>query len=311
MKEVSQKARRAYSARRTSVNLQAQIAAVAKMPPGGRKRLAARKLAARERDVKAENRKGLLQRAVRIFAGKPVPTKQNLSSREPFRCDTLKAKACPNGYVEDKVFPTAPRKQGTWPNQVHVVERGCKDKKCSSKGCNWHGEFATCSTDPNSKSQREGAYNAAVAFQKRRVERVESILGYSRRRVGNDMAYHYMVLSASKPVGQVLLSADAALRAAIAKVRSKMCLGKVPKKPKTACTAAEFVRGATNQRSLISGKQGILALWQRHMMKDHGIRILTPRGQRDKITSYNGKANTLHVEKTPAGLKATFNLKVS
>lgn len=149
-----------------------------------------------------------------------------------------------------------------------IARRGCLTEACKKdkKGCKWHGEFASCSSDPNSKHQRKAVLKAAWRFQKERVDRVDTLMGYTRRRVGGSSGRVYD----SKPVGQVMLSVDAALRKAIARVRQSTCAGDIPTDPKErkTCTVKELKTSNNN-------KQGkavqIISLWKTFMKRDHGV----------------------------------------
>lgn len=147
---------------------------------------------------------------------------------------------------------------------VHVVYRGCKASRCSENSCNWHGEFATCSPDPNSRRQRKDALKGAMDFQNARVERVETLLGFRRRRVGCGDIYGIAI---DVPLAQVQLSADSALRKAIAAIRSEICVGQVPKDTKK-CGSHEYHQSGSH-----IDYDKIRQQWLFYMAEDHDMKL--------------------------------------
>lgn len=189
-------------------------------------------------------------------------------------------KGCPSGYKPDSNVSSKPFRAGRR-RQVWIAHRGCIPRnKCNKKkggeDCNWHGEFASCSSNPNSEDQRDEVLKAALDFQDKRVDRVDDILGYRRRRIGGSSsdAYSEDGVSGSTPVGQVMLAADAALRKVIANLRSRICVGKIPTDPKEikACDVDTLKTDGNDKPKLLKkALEPNGGKWAEYMKNDHGI----------------------------------------
>lgn len=139
---------------------------------------------------------------------------------------------------------------------------------------------------------------------------------YTRRRVGGSSdadgrqgkgknPNKYRVYD-SKPVGQVMLSGDAALRKAITRVRQSACIGKIPTDPKKrkTCTVKELK--SDGQRNVKTAR--IFGLWRTFMKRDHGIALGIAIGSR-KLDRQVGLVDKLLVNRDADGWSTIFTIK--